>query len=230
MLIQLFLCPQYAIISLQLEAGYMNTELIILRTINYGESSLILNCLSSSLGRISIMARGAKKISKNSFPEIGLFRVYSVSLSKSPQGEMYKLNSLDLLQQNDRLASSPSLIEFSGAFSQFSLSGSFEQVPCPVYYNCLIDCLQKIETTSTPINGWICRLIVTYLMEQGIFPDVNLSPQQKTIVNALLDKNSDNLESLDLKEDQWKKLKNWTLKTAIFSEIDLPKTACFRSC
>lgn len=208
----------------------MDTELIILRTTNYGESSLILNCLSPDLGRISVMAKGAKKISKKNFPEIGLFRVYSVSLTKPPQGEIHTLKSIDLIQQNDRLASTPSLIEFSGSFSQFSLSGSFEQVPCPVYYNYLIDCLQKIEKSSTPINGWICRLIITYLMEQGIFPDVNLSPQQKTIINTILDKNSDNLESLDFKEDQWRELKNWTLKTAIFSEITLPNTACFNCC
>ncbi|MCM8538880.1 MAG: DNA repair protein RecO [Lentisphaeraceae bacterium] len=208
----------------------MDTELIILRTVNYGETSLILHCLSPDLGRISVMARGAKKLSKKAYPEIGLFRVYSASLSKTAQGDMYNLTSVELQQQNDRLASSPSLIEFSGAFSQFSLSGSFEEVPSPVYYYCLIDCLQKIETNKTPINGWISRLIVTYLMEQGLFPDIQLSQQQKTIINTLLDKNSNNLESLDLKEDQWRELKIWTLKIAVFSEIDLPKSPCFNCC
>ena len=208
----------------------MDTELIILRTVNYGETSLILHCLSPELGRISVLARGAKKISKKSFPEIGLFRVYSANLGKSANGEMYSLKSIELNQQNDRLASTPSLMEFSGAFSQFSLSSSFEEVPCPVYFYCLVDCLQKIETTPTPINAWICRLLVTYLMEQGLFPDINLTPQQKTIINTLLDKDSNNLESLDLKADQWRDLKNWTLKIAIFSEIDLPKVPCFTCC
>ena len=208
----------------------METELIILRTVNYGETSLILHCLSPDLGRISVMARGAKKLSRKAYPEIGLFRVYSAELNKTPQGDMYNLKAIELLQQNDRLASTPSLIEFSGAFSQFSLSGSFEEIPCPVYYYCLIDCLQKIETTKTPINGWICRLLVTYLMEQGLFPDMQLSQQQKTIINALLDKNPNNLETLDLKEDQWRKLKNWTLRIATFSEITLPKLAYFNCC
>lgn len=208
----------------------MKTELIVLRTINYGDSSLILHCLSPDIGKVSVLAKGAKKLSKKNFPEIGLFRVLSVILSKPKQGDLYTLKSLDMLQQNDRLASTPSLIEFSASFSQFSISGNFEQVPCPVYYHTLIDCLQKIENNKLPINAWISRLIITYLMEQGLFPNIKLSTQQKTIINNLLDKNSENLESLDLKEDQWLKLKDWTLKIAQFSEIELPNTPCFNCC
>ena len=208
----------------------METELIVLKAVNYGETSLILHCLSPDHGKLSIMAKGAKKLSKRSFPQIGLFRTFNAILSKSKQGDLYHLKSIEMLQQNDRLASTPSLIEFSGSFSQFSLSGNFEQIPCPVYYHTLVDCLQKIEINKLPINAWICRLIVTYLMEQGLFPNIKLSEQQKTIINCLLDKNSNNMESLDLKEDQWRDLKKWTLKTAQFSEIDLPNTPCFNYC
>lgn len=208
----------------------MDTELIILKTVNYGDSSSILNCLSPDVGRIAILARGAKKISRKNFPQIGLFRTYKAILGKPGQGDLFLLNSLDMLSQNDRLASSPSLLEFSGSISRFSLSSNFENVPCPVFYHALTDCLQIIETNSVPINAWICRLITVYLMEQGLFPDINLTKQQKTIISQLIDKSSQGLEELDLKEDQWTSLKNWTLKTALFAEINLPNTPCFTCC
>jgi len=208
----------------------LETELIILKTVNYGESSLILNCLSPEIGRLSILAKGAKKISKKNFPQIGLFRTYKVILSPSKQGDMYHLKSLEMLTQNDRLASTPSLLEFSGSISRFSLSGNFENVPCPVFYHALNDCLQKIETNIIPINAWICRLVTTYLMEQGLFPHIKISEQQRTIINKLIDKKSEGLETLDLKEDQWSSLKNWILKTALFAEINLPNTPCFTCC
>lgn len=67
-------------------------------------------------------------------------------------------------------------------------------------------------------------------MEQGLFPDINLTKQQKTIISQLIDKSSQGLEELDLKEDQWTSLKNWTLKTALFAEINLPNTPCFTCC
>ena len=67
-------------------------------------------------------------------------------------------------------------------------------------------------------------------MEQGLFPDIKISEQQRTIINQLIDKNSQGLESLDLKEDQWRALKNWIIKTALFAEINLPDTACFKRC
>ena len=208
----------------------METELLILKTVNYGESSLILNCLSPDIGRLSVLAKGAKKISKKSFPQIGLFRTYKAILSTSKQGDMYHLKSLDMISHNDRLASTPSLLEFSGSISRFSLSGNFENVPCPVYYHILNDCLQKIETNDIPINAWICRLIIIYLMEQGLFPDIKISEQQRTIINQLIDKNSKGMETLDLKEDQWRELKNWTIKIALFTEINLPDTPCFTCC
>ena len=208
----------------------METELIILKTVNYSESSLILHCLSPDTGRISAISRGAKKLSGKKFPQVGLFRVYNAQLSAPKEGDLYTLRSIEMISENDRLASTPLLIEFAGAISRFSLSGNFEQVPCPVFYYSLLDCLQKIETDRTPINAWICRLLITYLMEQGIFPEIQLTPQQKTIITVLLDENSANMETLDFKEDQWLTLRNWAIKTAQFAQIELPQSPCFTCC
>lgn len=208
----------------------MDTELIILRTVNYSETSLILHCLTPEYGRLSVLARGAKKLTSKKFPEVGLFRVYNAALNKPATGDLHILNSIELIAENDRLASTPSLIEFAGSISRFALSGNFEELPCPVFYDALINCLQNIEQNSIPINAWISRLLVIYLMEQGLFPEIQLSRQQKTIITVLLDPKSDNLETLDLKEDQWREMKNWALKTALFAEIELPQTPCFTCC
>lgn len=208
----------------------MNIELIVLKMLGYGESSLILYCLSPDTGRISVLARGAKKITSKKFPEIGLFRVYNSLLIPPRKGDLYTLSSIDLMTSNDRLASASSLVEFAGAISRFSLSGSFEQVPCPVFYYCLLDCLQKIGILKVPINAWICRLLITYLMEQGLFPEIQLSQQQRDIISTLVDENSDKLEPLQFKEHQWQALKNWTLKTARFADIELPQSPYFSCC
>ena len=205
----------------------IETEVIILKTVNFKETSLILHCLSPDLGKISLMARGARKITKKKFPQIGLFRVLNVEVSPPKEGELYTLAKSDIEIINDHLATSPTLLDFSAAVSQMALKCSHSGSACPVFYNAIIDSLKNIDKSDIPESAWICRIIVSFLMEQGLFPAIDLSPFQKTIINTLLDKDYTLLETLNLQKDQWSKLRKWVINTTFFTGVELPANPYF---
>jgi DNA repair protein RecO len=207
-----------------------DTEAIILRTINYDENSLILHCLSPDKGNLNLLAKGARRLSKKQFPQIGLFRILSITAKEAKNSNLNYLNKHDLLTVNDHLASTPALLDFSAAIAQFSLKCSYEGIPCPLYYHILIECLGNIDKTDIPESAWICRLIVSFLMEQGLFPDMQLSPQQSNTLNSLIHKDYSLMERLDFKEFQWNSLRQWIIKTAIFAGIEFPPAPHFQAC
>jgi recombinational DNA repair protein (RecF pathway) len=203
------------------------TEIIILRVVNYNEDSLILHCLSPDKGRLDLMAYGARKISKKKFPQIGLFRTLSIFAKEPASGNLNYLTKYDLLSVNDHLALSPTLLEFSAAMANFTLTSSVEGINCPLYYNNLIECFANINSSKLPRSAWTCRLFATFLMEQGLFPEVELSPHQKNTLNSIIHNNSQLIQDLDFKDFQWTQLKDWVIKMVEYAGIILPQPHSF---
>ncbi|MCH2205912.1 MAG: recombination protein O N-terminal domain-containing protein [Lentisphaerales bacterium] len=208
----------------------IETDVIVLKTTPYQDSSLILKGLSPDLGRISIYAKGARKISKKSFPSIGLFRVLTTSIIQPKTGDLYKLKNCEAIEINDTIAGYPDLVDFSSAIGQLSLSSNFNGIPCPLYFHAFKECINQLKHRPLPFSAWLCRLITCHLMEQGLFPEMTLSPNQKKIIEALLDKDFKASASLNLSNEQWSSMQSWILKIAEFSEIQLPINNFFSAC
>ncbi|MCM8532073.1 MAG: recombination protein O N-terminal domain-containing protein, partial [Lentisphaeraceae bacterium] len=173
----------------------IETELIILRTTPFQDSSLIFQALSESHGRISVLAKGARKISKKSFPTIGLFRIISAHLTEPKSGELYTLKNADLVQVNDNLALYPDLIDYATTIANFTLSCNFNGLECQLFHHCIKECLTNISKRDTPFSSWTVKLIICHLMEQGLFPEVTLSDSQKHVINHILSEDSNLLKS-----------------------------------
>ena len=205
----------------------IETEVIVLKTVNYKETSLILHCLSPDQGRINFIARGVRKISKRQFPQIGLFRVLNVVASEPKDGDLCVLKKSEIETVNDHLALSPSLLDFSAAVSQLALKCSNRGTACPVFYNAVILSLKNIDKSDIPESAWISKILVSFLMEQGVFPSINLSTFQKAIIDTLLDKDYTLLETLNLQKDQWAELQKWVVDTTVFAGVELPLNPYF---
>ena len=74
------------------------TEALILNSIKYGDSSLVIQCYTEEFGRISLLARGIRRKSK-SRPRstIQPLQLFSVTISKKETREMSLLREADLV-------------------------------------------------------------------------------------------------------------------------------------
>lgn len=208
----------------------IETEVIILKTTPFQDTSLIVQGLSPELGRISIYAKAARKISKRAFPNIGLFRVLSITVTEPKSGDLYKLHNCEVIEINDSIAGYPDLVDFASAIGLFSLSSSFTNIPCPLYFHIFKECLSNLCDRSLPFSAWICRLVTCHLMEQGLFPDITLSATQQMTIESLLNAEHNSLIELNLNDKQWENLHKWILKTAEFVDIKLPLSPFFSTC
>ncbi|NQZ56050.1 MAG: DNA repair protein RecO [Lentisphaeraceae bacterium] len=208
----------------------LSTEVIVLRTINYGEDSTIIHALCGENGRLNLLARGARRVSKKKFPQVGLFRILAIN-ARAPSAQGLRLiSTVDLIANHDQLANKYESLDFACALSQLSLSLTYEGVACPLYYYAFIQCLTELNTSLFPFQAWVCRLLIIILMEQGQFPEMELSRQQKKTIIALINDDLRYMEELKFSPSQWSQLYNWMLKIAVFSGIELPQSTHFLPC
>lgn len=81
------------------------TPAILLRTVNYKESDKIVTMLTRSLGRISAMARGARKSLKRFGGALEPFSLFEITLEKQARaGNMWHIREASLLEANEGIS------------------------------------------------------------------------------------------------------------------------------
>lgn len=145
----------------------VRTEFIVLRKTAYQESSLIVSGLSPDVGKIDFILKGARRISKNSFPEVDYFRVFLVSFYDKSK-KLIPPVTLELLKTHDALANLPE--KFTEAFKivPFLMRNKHYGVSCPVLYKSL---LRYIDSSLK--NKQYPRFFIklAYLYENGLLPE-----------------------------------------------------------
>lgn len=74
----------------------LSTPAILLRTINYGEADRVVTLFGRSTGRLSALARGARKSQRRFAGGLGLCAIGEASLRERPGAELLTLESFDL--------------------------------------------------------------------------------------------------------------------------------------
>ncbi len=77
-------------------SALIETRFLILRKTPFSETSLIVGGISPEFGQLHFLVRGARKLSKRSFPVADLFRVLQVKYAPSNKGTLYTWRCADL--------------------------------------------------------------------------------------------------------------------------------------
>jgi DNA repair protein RecO (recombination protein O) len=82
----------------------LTTEAIVLRSIAYGDADLIVTLYTRGRGRLSALARGARKSTRRFSGALGLFTVSSMQLRGRPGGELWTVHSAEPVRSFAHLA------------------------------------------------------------------------------------------------------------------------------
>lgn len=198
----------------------VSTEFIVLRKTAYQESSLIISGLSPSAGKIDFILKGARRISKNAFPEIDYFRVFLVSFYDRNKTLIIP-TTFELLKTHDALARVPE--KFTEAFGivPFIMRNKHYGVPCPVLYKSLLRYIDSLIKNKR-YQQFFVKL--AYLYENGLLPEELAYSKEdqkrnKNFILLLINHILDGSEFPILTENYYLKLERWINSLCVAVEL-----------
>ncbi|HJO95185.1 MAG TPA: recombination protein O N-terminal domain-containing protein [Victivallales bacterium] len=198
------------------------TEVIILRKIPYSETSLIINSLSPEYGRLDFIIKGARRISKKSFPEIDIFRKLKIEFKEIAMSKnLISPLSFDLIEDNDRIAGYPEAISRIYKIISFILKNIHAGVSCRFVYDAFDNMLCKTsEGKEYPF--FLIKLI--YLYENGLLPnELSVSDKDnknKKILNLLINSAIGKIDTLKLPDEYVQSLNKWVNNLCLANDLE----------
>jgi len=198
---------------------------IILRTRPLTETSLIVNWLTPLLGRISTVAKGARRPKSPFAGKLDLFYQADLSFTRSRRSELHTLREVSLRTTH------PSLRQELGYLQQASYCAALIQqtteheTPLPEIYRLLAGLLAHLPA-QPPQPRTVYAFELKLLHELGQFPDLdqtNLTAPTQSLVESLLKSSWEELVGLRPTAPQVKELRQFLHGYLIFHLGRIPK-------
>lgn len=123
----------------------IKVEGIILKTTNFKESSLILLALVKGIGKISILAKGAKGQKSRFLGKLNILNCLKMELYKTPSSDIYTLKEVELKKQYLQNESIQKTIYY---FCASELLNQLEALGEHSYFNLFINYLDTVQKGS----------------------------------------------------------------------------------
>jgi len=153
-----------------------STTFIVLDKRPYEETGLLLYGISPDFGRLSVLSRGAAKITSRQTPSADLFRELEISFEPGKTSDLGTARELSLLTDFGRIADDAQHYKFAGKIGNFLLHNSSYAMPLPFTYDCLRNIFLQLILPRETDGRWSLlecsvALKVVYLYENGLFPE-----------------------------------------------------------
>jgi DNA repair protein RecO (recombination protein O) len=128
----------------------ITSDALLLRRVEYGESDLVLTLLTEKLGKVSALARGARKSSKRFTGALEAMHTLRIELDERPGAELATLVETKLQTPREKIMRSLSAMEAAGKALSWARRASPPRTPDAGVYGVLITLLDRLcETAST---------------------------------------------------------------------------------
>jgi DNA repair protein RecO (recombination protein O) len=132
-----------------------------LRRTPYGDSDLISSLFTESLGRVSALARAARKSQRRFGGGLEPFHTLEVDFDESPGSDLANLRAARVVQPRTRLLGHLAGMEAGGVFLGWLRHAAPEHAPDPTLWQLAIECLDALEHAEVlPAAASSARLIL----------------------------------------------------------------------
>jgi DNA repair protein RecO (recombination protein O) len=123
-----------------------SSEALLLRRVEYGETDLVLTLLTQKLGKVSALARGARKSSKRFGGVLEPMHTLAIELDERPGAELFTLLEAKLQVPRSRLLGSLSALEAAGKALSWARRAAPPRTPEAEPYAVLSTLLDRLNT------------------------------------------------------------------------------------
>jgi DNA repair protein RecO (recombination protein O) len=160
---------------------------LILRTRPFTETSLIVNWLTPELGRLSTVAKGARRTKSPFRGKLDLFYEADFSFHRSRKSELHTLREVVLVETNPAIRQELGYVRQASYCSALIEQTTETQTPIPEIYELFFSFLRALPQ-QPPRPRTIFAFEFKLLQILGLTPDVQeskLSAEARTLANAL---------------------------------------------
>ena len=149
----------------------LNTEAYVLRTRAYGESDVIAVLLTRDIGKLSAIAKGAKR-SKRRFAGgvLEIFQHIGVRLARRPHSSLAFLHEARLIESRHRLAADVTAFAWASYLCELTNAMTHDYDPCADLFDFLGGCLETMQETADP-EGLAHHFVLGLLDRAGWGPN-----------------------------------------------------------
>lgn len=198
---------------------------LILRTRPLTETSLIVQWLTPEFGRISTVAKGARRHKSPFIGKLDLFYLADFSFSRSRRSDLHTLREINLRETNSALRENISALRQAAYATRFIEQATETETPLPLVYELLREFLDRLRTQK-PSAAIVFAFELKLLRELGLEPDwakTNLAAGTKKIAAILSQKDFTAGGNLKLTKSQIEELRQFLHGFLIFHLGKLPK-------
>ena len=139
-----------------------DTPALLLRRINYGESDLVLTLFTAKLGRVSALARAARKSHKRFAGALEPLHTLRTRLDERAGAELFVLSEASILVPRRRLTGELDLMQAGGRALGWVRSAAPPRTPEPAVWKVLNHGLDRLDAGGTSPGA------ATHLAELGL--------------------------------------------------------------
>jgi DNA repair protein RecO (recombination protein O) len=128
---------------------------LLLRRVEYGEADLVLTLLTEKLGKVSALARGARRSSKRFGGALEPLHTLSLELDERPGGELFTLLEAKLSRPRPQILGSLAAMEAAGKALSWVRRAAPPRTPEPEAYAVLTTLLDRLAAAPDPESASI---------------------------------------------------------------------------
>jgi DNA repair protein RecO (recombination protein O) len=198
---------------------------IILRTHPLTETSLIINWLTPNFGRISTVAKGARRPKSSFSGKLDLFYEADFSFNRSRRSELHTLREVSLHQTNSALRGDIVKLSQAAYGAAFIVQTTEAETPLPGVFELFqkfLECLCARE----PSPQLVFALELKMLGELGLEPDwhnTSLAAGTVKVAQALLERDFEGGFGLKLADNQISEIRQFLHGYIIFHVGKVPR-------
>ncbi len=202
-----------------------NTTGIILRTRPLTETSRIVNWLTPTLGRLSTVAKGARRPKSPFAGKLDLFYEANFSFSRSRRSELHTLREVSLLETHLALRQELGYLRQASYAAALIEQTTETDTPLPVAHELMRGLLAALPQRP-PQPRTIYAFELKLLHELGLRPDLDkghLSAEAKKLVVQLLEEDWPTIATLSANAEQAQEVRQFLHGFLIFHLGKFPK-------
>ncbi|HVU01292.1 MAG TPA: DNA repair protein RecO [Polyangiaceae bacterium] len=129
---------------------HTSTRALLLRRVEHGESDLVLALFTEKAGRVSALARAARKSRKRFGGSLEAFHTLAVELDEPTSGELHQLREATLAVVRHRLTADLARMDAAGRALAWLRSAAPPRHPEPELWNVVTRLLDRLDSESAP--------------------------------------------------------------------------------